>query len=84
MIRINAFIYGNGEQCSYTPDDCIMKDTDYNLPCVGQRTCSINLPTGDQGRKLPSCDLLSTYIQVNYQCIAGELSSSSTFKKCIE
>lgn len=72
MLRIHKVFFGYNamNRCSYTPGDCIYTEHE-NYPCVGRETCSINLPSGGFGRKIPSCQQESTYFQVDYECVPG-------------
>ncbi|XP_062577105.1 CUB and sushi domain-containing protein 3-like [Saccostrea cucullata] len=77
MLRIHKVFFGyNSEgRCSFTPGDCIYTEHE-NYPCVGKETCSINLPSGGFGRKIPSCQQESTYFQVDYECIPAYMTRS--------
>lgn len=74
MFKVNKQIYGrpNGldedSHCGFQEGDCALSDKS-GLSCVGQSSCSINLPSGDYGRYIRSCQKHSTYFQVEYECI---------------
>lgn len=77
MIHITKTFYGFSlsGQCRLMEGEagtgCTVDDqTQY--PCVGQRYCSINLPTGQFGINIPSCRQRSNYYQVEYLCVLGE------------
>ncbi|GFO03573.1 cubilin [Plakobranchus ocellatus] len=52
-----------GEAKGCTLDDRV------HYGCVGQRYCSINLPTGQWGVNVPDCGQRSNYFQVEYNCV---------------
>lgn len=69
MLRITKAFYGYSYRgsCSFSPGDCTQLELEA-YPCIGRDTCSINLPSGNYGQKIPSCDKYSTYFQVDYSC----------------
>lgn len=69
MLQITKAFYGfsNSGQCSFTPNDCTTAEHEA-YPCTGQNTCSINLPSGRYGQKIPECNKYSSYFQVEYEC----------------
>ncbi|KAL3883315.1 hypothetical protein ACJMK2_029591 [Sinanodonta woodiana] len=71
MLRIKGAFYGYSSQgfCSFHPGDCTQLEYQSYYPCVGQSSCSINLPSGSYGQHLQSCDKDSTYFQVEYTCV---------------
>ncbi|KAI8772683.1 hypothetical protein BgiMline_015218 [Biomphalaria glabrata] len=81
MVHITKTFYGFSptSQCRLVEGEagaagCTVEDHE-NYPCVGQRTCSINLPTGAFGVNVPTCGQRSNYFQVEYNCV---LESSVT------
>ncbi|XP_022293857.1 uncharacterized protein LOC111104287 [Crassostrea virginica] len=77
MLRIHRVFFGYNPQgrCSFTPGDCIYREHE-NYPCVGKERCSINLPSGGFGRKIPSCQQESNYFQVDYECVPAYMTKS--------
>ena len=73
LVKVDHVIYGHSQNggCHVTEGDCIQEDREI-LPCIGRRSCDINLPNGDRGRQLPQCGLYSTYMQVQYSCVEGK------------
>lgn len=69
MLRIRKAFYGYSysRQCSFSPGDCTQLEHEA-YPCIGRDYCSINLPSGNYGRKIPVCNEYSTYFQVEYTC----------------
>ena len=76
MLRITNAFYGYSYrgQCSFSPGDCTQLEHE-TYPCIGRDSCSINLPSGNYGQRIPACDKYSTYFQVEYSCVPGRLDS---------
>lgn len=77
MLRIHRVFFGYSpdNHCSYSPGDCTYTEHE-NYPCVGKERCSINLPSGGFGRKIPSCKQESNYFQVDYECVPAYMTRS--------
>jgi hypothetical protein len=77
MVHITKTFYGfsSSGQCRLVEGEvsagCTVDDQAH-YPCVGQRYCSINLPTGQLGVNIPTCGQRSNYFQVEYTCVLGE------------
>ncbi|KAL5010844.1 hypothetical protein ScPMuIL_013149 [Solemya velum] len=73
MLRITKAFYGysTSDSCSFQMGDCIYVEHE-KYPCVGRNSCRINLPSGDHGQRIPSCNIESNYFQVDYECIPVE------------
>lgn len=69
MLRIRKAFYGYSYsgQCSFNPGDCTQLEHE-SYPCIGRDYCSINLPSGNYGQRIPFCEKYSTYFQVEYTC----------------
>lgn len=82
MLRIHRVFFGYSPEnhCSYSPGDCTYTEHE-NYPCVGKERCSINLPSGGFGRKIPSCKQESNYFQVDYECVPGKTKTRHIQKK---
>uniref|UniRef100_K1R4I8 Cubilin n=2 Tax=Magallana gigas TaxID=29159 RepID=K1R4I8_MAGGI len=80
MLRIHRVFFGYSpdNHCSYSPGDCTYTEHE-NYPCVGKERCSINLPSGGFGRKIPSCKQESNYFQVDYECVPVAIKQLSQF-----
>ncbi|KAK3773307.1 hypothetical protein RRG08_023194 [Elysia crispata] len=50
---------------------CTLDDRE-RYGCIGQRDCSINLPTGQFGVNVPECGQRSNYYQVEYNCVRAD------------
>ncbi|XP_005096618.2 uncharacterized protein LOC101858932 [Aplysia californica] len=80
MLHIRRTFYGFSPsgQCRLVEEEvgeeggegCTL-DEHVHYNCVGQQTCSINLPTGQWGLTVPSCGKRSNYFQVEYTCVAA-------------
>lgn len=77
MVHITKTFYGFSPsgQCrrldSEASTGCTFDDQT-RYPCIGHRTCSINLPTGQLGVNVPACGQRSNYFQMEYTCVLGE------------
>ncbi|GFS12399.1 procollagen C-endopeptidase enhancer 1 [Elysia marginata] len=49
-------------------EGCTLDDRE-RYGCIGQRDCSINMPTGQWGVNVPACGQRSNYYQVEYNCV---------------
>ncbi|BFZ09684.1 hypothetical protein BsWGS_12723 [Bradybaena similaris] len=74
MVHITKTFYGFSPsgQCrrldSEAGTGCTFDDQT-RYPCIGHRTCSINLPTGQLGVNVPACGQRSNYFQMEYTCV---------------
>uniref|UniRef100_A0A0B7A019 CUB domain-containing protein n=1 Tax=Arion vulgaris TaxID=1028688 RepID=A0A0B7A019_9EUPU len=74
MVQITKTFYGYSPtgQCQLVAEEAgagCTTDDQAHYPCVGQRLCSINLPTGQFGVNVPACSQRSNYFQVEYTCV---------------
>lgn len=77
MVHITRTFYGFSPtgQCRMVDGEAgegCTADDQVNYACVGQRSCSINLPTGQLGINVPACGQRSNYYQVEYTCVLGK------------
>lgn len=81
LLHITRAFYGFSPtgQCRLLEESqgCITEDKKRE-GCIGQRACSINLPTGQWGVNVPSCGQRSNYYQVEYNCV----KESSVYDIC--
>ncbi|CAG5120450.1 unnamed protein product [Candidula unifasciata] len=74
MVHITRTFYGFSPtgQCRMVDGEAgagCTADDQVNYACVGQRSCNINLPTGQWGINVPACGQRSNYYQVEYTCV---------------
>ncbi|CAG5136753.1 unnamed protein product, partial [Candidula unifasciata] len=74
MVHITKTFYGFSPtgQCQLVAaeaDSGCTFDDQTRYPCIGHRTCSINLPTGRLGINVPACGQRSNYFQLEYVCV---------------
>ncbi|XP_059178782.1 uncharacterized protein LOC131957938 [Physella acuta] len=74
MVHITRTFYGfnpNG-QCRLIEGEAGVEctlDEHAEYSCVGQQSCSINLPSGQWGVSIAACGQRSNYFQVEYTCV---------------
>ncbi|RUS90752.1 hypothetical protein EGW08_001463, partial [Elysia chlorotica] len=77
LLHITRAFYGFSptDQCQLAAggeaQGCTLDDRE-RYGCIGQRACSINLPTGQWGVSVPECGQRSNFYQVEYNCVRAD------------